>query len=239
MGFGSFLKKAIKGAGKIAKYAAPVLAMTGVGAPLAAGIGAAGALASGGGVKDALLSGGGALAAGKLGGQDGSFWDKIKNVGGGVGNFLTGGQGGSLGGILNAALPALGMYQGYKGMKQSEADTKQARALTDEAAGMARDNAARANKEWDTNSVMRDKFRAIAANYSDPTNPFSSLFANIGQAPGGADPMAPGAGAPSPAAPAAGGGGGSPLQMAALMAQSGSRPRPSGYAGSRDSMRAM
>lgn len=226
MGFGGFLKKAIKGVGKIAKYAAPVLAMTGVGAPLAAGIGAAGALASGGGVKDALLSGGSALAAGQV--KGGSFMDKLKGLGGGAKNFLTGGDGfgiDDLGRIAQAGLPILGAYEGYKGMKQSESDTKRSRELTEEAAGMARSNAARANKEWDTNSVMRDKFRAIAANYSDPTNPFSSLFANIGQAPGGADPMAPGAGAPSPAVPAAGGGGGvsdaSPLLMAALAAQGG------------------
>lgn len=122
MGFGSFLKKAVKGIGKVAKVAAPVLAMTGVGAPLAAGIGALGGVMSGGGLKGAAtgalggLGGAGAKAGlGKLGvalpqlfgGGAGAGAADASGAsgGGGVGGFLgklVGGAGDLVKGLGNA-----------------------------------------------------------------------------------------------------------------------------------------
>lgn len=135
MAFG-WLKKGIGTLGKVAKYAAPVLAMTGVGAPLAAGIGIAGSLADqvdnkkfslGGALKGAALSGGSAYALGGngglgLGSKAGRFFTGASNVanaaGGGGGGWSTMDKIG----LASAGLGALGgAYGSYaQGQAQDE-----------------------------------------------------------------------------------------------------------------------
>lgn len=102
-GKASSLQGVGKVVGKAAQYAAPVLALTGVGLPLAAGIGAAGALAQGKGLKGAAMGAGGAVA-GHLVNRSGVLdrASQLMRSGGGQGPATTAGGsgGGGGGGIL-------------------------------------------------------------------------------------------------------------------------------------------
>ena len=95
-----FFKKLLGGIGDVAKFASPILALSGVGAPLAAGLGAAGGalgtlndkegFSLGRAARDAAIGGGTAYAAGSLpgtgakGSKLGSFslGDILKSAGG-------------------------------------------------------------------------------------------------------------------------------------------------------------
>jgi hypothetical protein len=191
MGFFSGLKKAVKGVGKIAKYAAPILAATGVGAPLAIGIGAAGGLMQGGNVKDMLKNatvgaGGAALAGGLGGGTLGKIGQFAKS---GLGGMLKGQDGrfdlSDIGRIGQYALPALTGIQAYGASKQAGRDTARSRELTEGAISATRGEADRAQAAWMANQGLRDSFRNAAMNFFDPTNPFAR---NLAAAPASALP---------------------------------------------------
>lgn len=134
-----WFKKALGGIGDIAKYAAPVLAMTGVGAPLAAGIGLAGGVLGqannkkfslGKGLLEGAASGGSAYALGNNGGLGATGrignWLKggtsVANVAGGGGGGLSTLDKWGLGlGALGSAAGAYGAYQQGQGADEDRA----------------------------------------------------------------------------------------------------------------------
>lgn len=149
MSFGSFLKKAAHTVGTVGKFAAPVLALTGVGAPLAAGIEAASNGLShvgqkgatlGSALRDAALSGAGTYALGSIAHSQGGLGGAIHSVG----NYLTDPKAGAqrigaLTGLAGAGLGAVGAHQaqaanneqaGYERTRQTGMD-EQRRALMD------------------------------------------------------------------------------------------------------------
>ena len=148
---GNAIKGAVKGVGKIASAAAPVVGLIpGVGTLAAAGIGAGGQLLQG----------------------NTDLGDIARAAAGGATGGLIGG-GGNLGQIAMAALPAITAMQGAQ---QADRDSAQARALTTGAVDLANQNAARANAEWAAGAGMRDAFRSGAMTFGDPTNPFSATM---------------------------------------------------------------
>jgi hypothetical protein len=194
MAFG-FLKKALKGVGKLAQKAAPVIGLVpGVGTLAAAGIGGAGGLLSGGGFEGMLKGAAGGAAGGLLG---------HTGIGGRIGQFaknaFTGGDGfqmGDLGRIAQFALPAMGAYQSYQASKQAGKDSQRARELHEQAMGITGEEYERAKGAWQANQGLRDQFRQIAMNFGDPTNPFTRAMTMAG---GGAAPEASGAAVNNPA----------------------------------------
>lgn len=179
----SFLKKVSRGLGKALQVAAPVLAMTGVGAPLAIGLGAAGGAMQGGKpkqwLKRAAIGGGaaglGALAKGsgalgKAGGwlsKAGGMAGKAAGAMGGAGPPGAGG-GGALRSLADLAPVALGAYGAYQGNQ----DMNRARELDDRMLGMAeQDYASRAPMRQQAMQMMQQQMQG-----GPPQQPAPSMF---------------------------------------------------------------
>lgn len=212
-GFGDFLKKALKGVGKVAKKAA---------IPVALGLatGGIGSLA-GLGVKGAL---------GKIGGT------ALR----GLGNFVTGGDGfqlSDLGRIAQAGLPIMGGVAAYKASKQAGKDSARSRELAEESMAISGEEYERAKQAWQSNQGMRDQYRQLSMNLGDATNPFTKAMTLAGGQPQyvGDAGMMPGQ---APAAMAVVPQGGGISSVAQLLASHGGVPKTRGGApGSREKPR--
>ena len=175
MGFWSTIKSGVKGLGKIAQKAAPVVGMIpGVGTLAAAGIGAAGGLLADGNIgsmlKGAAAGAGGSLLAGSgVLGKIGQAAGKLGINAGNIPSLITG---------ATALMDA----------RQAGKDSATARRYTDAGVNLAQAEADRANQAWMANQGMRDAYRNVAMNFSDPTNPFARNLAMMG---GGGAPAGP------------------------------------------------
>lgn len=187
----SFLKKLGKTIGKVAQFAAPVLAATGVGAPLAIGLGAAGGALQGGKPKEwlkrAAIGGGGAAlgAAARGSGALGKAGGWLQKAAGAVGGG--GGQGGAAGGapgggggwrsLADLAPVALGAYGAYQGNQ----DMNRARGLDDRMLAMAeQDYASRAPMRQQAMQMLQQQMQGNGQPQQQPppsmfggSNPFS------------------------------------------------------------------
>ena len=74
--------------------------------------------------------------------------------------------------------PILGLFgagkAGIDGYRQSQADSAEARRLTEHAMALTQQEADRARNEYAGGQQLRDEYRRGALNYYDPTNPFST-----------------------------------------------------------------
>jgi len=155
MGFGSFLKKAVKGLGKVAKIAAPVVGLTGVGLPWAAGLGALGGLASGGGkgaLEGAAMGAGGSLAGKGLSAL-GGLGSVAGKIGQGLGAFsgATGGAGSWLDGLTKAG----GLVAGGLAIKDQRNQRKEADQYNQQRLDVINQLTAKAEKAYDEKAPLR------------------------------------------------------------------------------------
>jgi hypothetical protein len=196
-------KKVLGGIGDVAKYAAPVLALTPIGAPIAAGIGLGGGLLGGlndkGGydLKKSLtqgaISGGGALLAGRMGGSAGGFGTKAGNVIKGVGNTLLNPYGPGMDGIpgLGGGMNPLSMLLGGIDAASNARDATRYRGIEDDQINYAKAQQAR-------QQAMQDKILGnlnpalnvpnLGGLFEDTSNPFykpSPGAQNVTAPPGG------------------------------------------------------
>lgn len=186
----SFLKKLGKGLGKALQVAAPVLAMTGVGAPLAIAAGAAGGAMQGGKPKEwlrraAVGGAGGALgAAAKGAGVAGKAGGWLQKAGGMAAKAAPammgsggqpGGGGGALRSLADLAPVALGAYGAYQGNQ----DMNRARQLDERMLGMAeQDYASRAPMRQMTLQMLQQQMAGGGQQQPAPSmfrgsNPFA------------------------------------------------------------------
>lgn len=204
MGFWDSLKKGAGFVGDIASRAAPFATfIPGVGPVVAAGLGAGGALMGQlndeDGFHGAITD---VLKGGAIGGAGAFGLDKampllqgipgvggVVNAAGGAGGggildaakgFLSGGDGwdvGDVGKIAGAAGGIFGAKKGYDAYKQSGKDSARSRELLEGALARANSAADSAQNEFNLGADNRAAFRQGAANFRDPTNPFSGAIA--------------------------------------------------------------
>jgi len=171
-----FLGGLVKGIGKVAQVAAPIVGMVpGVGAPLAAGIGVAGGLLSGGGLKGALKG----AAGGALGGLSGKLFGAVSGLGGAAGG-AAGGGGGGLGGLIKGVGGFLGknaptILGGIGAIQNARDRTRQQdiinRQLGQNDAALAR---RRMLEERVIQGIGQQPDRPdLSSIFADPSNPFA------------------------------------------------------------------